>query len=129
MFYQGVVVFHLLYGSETWLLPPSGLRTLEDFRVEVARRLTGMRLEKVSGVREYPHSADVLEAAGLRTIADTIAKCQSNIAKTIEGRQIIKEYREAKRRRGSPPPHDVVGPGVLFHRGGRRRRKIRFCDE
>ena len=52
---------------------------------------------------EYPHSADVLEAAGLRTIANTIAKRRSNIAKTIEGRKILEECREAERRRGSPP--------------------------
>ena len=103
MFYQGVVASQLLYGSETWVLPPSGLRALEGFHVEAARRLTGMKPKRVNGVWEYPHSADVLEAAGLSTIADTIAKRRSNIAKTIEGRQILKECREAERRRGSPP--------------------------
>ena len=71
-----------------------------------------MRPKKVNGVWEYPHSADVQETAGLQTIADTIAKRQSNISKTIEGCQILKECREAKRRRGSPLPHDVVGPGA-----------------
>ena len=45
----------------------------------------------------------MLEAAGLRTIADTIAKRRSNIDKTIEGRQVLKECREAEKRRGSPP--------------------------
>ena len=54
-------------------------------------------------------------AAGLRTIADCIAKRQSNIAKTIEGRKILKECREAQRRRASPPtvpsPPHVVGSG------------------
>ena len=31
MFYQGVVASELLYGSKTWVLPPSGLRALEGF--------------------------------------------------------------------------------------------------
>ena len=43
----------------------------------------------------------MLEAAGLQTIADTIAKRRSNIAKTIEGHQVLKECMEAERRRGS----------------------------
>ena len=103
MFYQGVVASQLLYGSETWVLPPSGLRALEGFHVEAARRLTGMKPKQVNGVWEYPHSADVLKAAGLTTIAETITKRRSNIAKTIEGRRVLKECREAERRRGSPP--------------------------
>ena len=57
-----------------------------------------MRPKKANGVWD---SADVLEAEGLLTIADTIAKQQSNIAKTIKGRQVLKECREAERRR--PP--------------------------
>ena len=52
MFYQGVVASRLLYGSETWVLPPSGLRALEGFHVEAARRLTGMKPKKVNGVWE-----------------------------------------------------------------------------
>ena len=50
----------------------------------------------------YPHSANVLQAAGLRTIADCIAMRRANIAKTISDRRILKECREAQRRRGSP---------------------------
>ena len=40
---------------------------------------------------QYPHSVDVLEAAGLQTIANTIAKRRSNITQIIEGRQVLKE--------------------------------------
>ena len=105
-----MVASQLLYGSKTWVLSSSGLRALEGFHVEAARRLTGTRPKRVNGVWEYPHSADVLEAAGLTTIADAIAKRRSSIAKTIEGRRVLKECREAERRRGSPPLHHVVGP-------------------
>ena len=114
MIYQGVVASQLLCERKTWVLPPLGLRALEGFHVEAARRLTGMRPKKVNGVWEYSHSADVLEATGLRTIADTIAKPRSNISKTIERRQVIKECREVERRRPLPPSptHDVMGPGA-----------------
>ena len=103
MFYQAVIASVLLYGSETWVLPPSGLKALEGFHVECARRLTGMRPKKEGGKWTYPKSADVLQAAGLRTIADCIALRRANIAKTISDRRILKECREAERRRGSPP--------------------------
>ena len=101
MFYQGVVASQLLCGSETWVLPPSGLRALEGFHVEAARRLTGMKPKKVNGVWEYPHSADVLEAAGLRTLADTIVKRRSNIARPLRG---------AKLSRSAGRPRGGVGP-------------------
>ena len=43
MFYQMVVAAVLLHGSESWVLPPSVLKVLEGFHMEVARRMTGMR--------------------------------------------------------------------------------------
>ena len=91
MFYQGIVAAVLLYGSETWVLPPSALKVLEGFNVEAARRLTGMKPKKVAGKWEYPHSADVLQAAGLRPIADCIAMRRRNIAETIEVQKILEE--------------------------------------
>ena len=101
MFYQAVVTSVLLYGSKTWVLPPSGLKALEGFHIECARRLTGMKPKKEGGKWTYPHSADVLQAAGLRTIADCIALRQANIARTIRDCKILKKSREAERRRGS----------------------------
>jgi hypothetical protein len=41
MFYKAVVQSVLLYGSETWVLPPNILSKLEGFRKQIARRLTG----------------------------------------------------------------------------------------
>ena len=102
MFYQGIVASVLLYGSETWALPPSGMKVLEGFHVEAARRLTGMKPRKVVGKWVYPHSADVLRATGLRPVADCIALRRRNIAETIEGRKILEECRGAQRLRGTP---------------------------
>ena len=56
MFYKDVVAAVLLYGCESWVLPPSQLRALEGFHVECARRLTGMRPRKVKGKWVYPKS-------------------------------------------------------------------------
>ena len=70
IFYQAVVASVLLYGSKTWVLPPSGLRALEGFHVEAARRLTGMKPKKEGGKRIHPHSTNALQAAGFRPIAN-----------------------------------------------------------
>ena len=44
VFYQDIVAAVLLYGSESWVLPPSGLK-VEDVHVETARRMTGIRTQ------------------------------------------------------------------------------------
>ena len=77
MFYQALVVSQCLYGGETWIIPPSGLKCLEGFHVEAARCLTGMTPQMVKG------NADVLKAAGLCTVAECIAKRRVDIAKTM----------------------------------------------
>ena len=63
MFYQAIVVAVLLYGAESWILPDAQLAPLEDFHVECARRLTGMRLRKRGDTSVYPKSADVLRGS------------------------------------------------------------------
>ena len=62
----------------------------------------GDETQEGGGLWTYPHSADVLQPAGLRPVAHCIAKRRRNIAKTIQGRGILKECREAERRRGTP---------------------------
>ena len=103
MFYQAVVAAVLLYGSETWVVSAYDLRALEDFHVEVARRLTGMRPSKRRETWVYPKSADVLRAARVRTISEYITARRQNILRTIADRPILEECRGAERRRGSPP--------------------------
>ena len=99
----------MLYGSVTWVLPPSGLKCLEGFHVEAARHLTGMQPRRVKGEWVYLHSVDVLKAAGLCTVAKCIAKQRANTAKTIEGRRILEEYRGAARRQGVPARTKSIG--------------------
>jgi hypothetical protein len=102
MFYQAVVAAVLLYGSETWVLPPSALQALDGFHVEAARRLTGMRPKKIGELWIYPKSSSVLAAARLHPIAYYITKRRQTVLKAIEGRPILDACREAERRRGSP---------------------------
>ena len=102
MFYQAVVAAVLLYGSESWVLPPSALKVLEGFHVEAARRMTGMRPQRRTvGAWVYPKSADVLAAARLRPVATYIRRRRHHIATTIEGRTLLEECRGAERRSGS----------------------------
>ena len=102
MFYQAVVAAVLLYGSESWVISPYDLRALEGFRVEAARRLTGMRPKKRGETWVYPKSADVLREARLKTIREYIAKRRQTVLRTIVDRPILEECRGAERRRGSP---------------------------
>ena len=50
----------------------------------------------------YPHSADVLREAGLKTIKHYIDKRRNTIATTIQDRPILEECRRAERLTGTP---------------------------
>ena len=102
MFYQAVVAAVLLYGSESWAISAYDLRALEGFHVEAARRLTGIRPTKRGETWVYPHSADVLRAAHLRTIRESIARRRQTVLQAIADQLILEECRRAERRQGSP---------------------------
>ena len=92
----------LLYGSKSWVLPPSGLSVLGEFYVEVTRRMTGTRpTQRTVGAWLYLKSADVLAAACLKLIVTYITWRQHSIAKTIKGQPLLEEYRGEKRKRGN----------------------------
>jgi hypothetical protein len=121
MFYQAVVAAMLLYGSESWFFPPSGLKVLEEFHVEAARRMTGMRPQRRTvGPWVYPKSRDVLAAARLQPVATYIRRRRHNIAKTIEGRTLLEECRGGGKETRQPSQNFLVGPGN--EPGWRRRR-------
>ena len=125
MFYQAVVAAVLLYGSESWVLPPSALKVLEGFHVEAARRMTGMRPQKRTvGPWIYPKSADVLAAARLRPVATYIRRRRHHIATTIEGLALLEEYRgDGEEEWEFELPNVVVAGDELG--GGRRRPLLR----
>ena len=102
MFYQAVVAAVLLYGSKSWVVSAYDLRALEGFHVEAARRLTGMGPKKRGETWVYPHSADVLQAARLKTVAEYIARRRQTVMRSVADRPILEECRGAERLRGSP---------------------------
>ena len=84
IFYQAVVAAVLLYGSETWCLTDTPRRPLDGFHVKAARRITGKMPHKVrrGGGEEqwvYPHTAEVLAAAGLQPLRHYIDKRRHTI--------------------------------------------------
>ena len=104
MFYRGIIMSVLLYGSETWCLPQAEMRALEGFHVAAARVLTGMRPKQAKdGTWTYPHTEEVLKRAGLRTISEYIGQRRTSIARKIRTRPIMAMCEGAERRRGTPP--------------------------
>ncbi len=70
MFYKVTVQAVLLYGSETWSLSPLSMKHLEGFHICAMWRMSGKRLvRKEGGSWTYPCSEDVLQAVGLKPIA------------------------------------------------------------
>ena len=61
-----------------------------------------MRPTKRGETWVYPHSADILRAAHLRTIRESIARRRQTVLQAIADQPILEECRRAERRRGSP---------------------------
>jgi hypothetical protein len=84
MFYTATVQAVLLYRSETWSLSPTSIKQLEEFHILAPWQMTGMRPEKKpDGSWSYPRSKDILEAAGLQTIAHYMGMHRQTIANFI----------------------------------------------
>ena len=66
MFYQAVIAAVLLYGSELWVLPPSGLKVLEGF----PRGRVSMAVDRNAPVMTDGRSADL---SRIRGRADRVA--------------------------------------------------------
>jgi len=134
MFYQAVVIVVLLYGCESWVLPPSQLRALEGFHVECARRLTGMRPKRVKGKWVYPKTAEVLKKANLKPLRHYIQKRRHTVHGTVSSRSVLEECKGAARLKGSSlrtywwdlpmeaPEEEDTGPSGLGAFFGRSTR-------
>jgi hypothetical protein len=103
MFYKATVQAVLLYGSETWSLSPTSVKQLEGFHIHATWQMSGMRPEKKpNGSWLYPRSKDVLEAAGLQTIAHYMDVRRQTVANFIVNRPIWELCVRAVRGRGLP---------------------------
>jgi hypothetical protein len=103
VFYKATVQAVLLYRSETWSFSPSSVKRLEGFHIRAAWRMTGNRPKRnVDGSWMYPRSADVLTAAGLKTITHYMDVRQQTVANFIVNQPIYELCAGAVRKRGSP---------------------------
>jgi hypothetical protein len=103
MFYKMTVQAFLLYGSEIWRLSPTSVTRLEGFHIWAAWQKSGLQPEKKpNGSWPYPHSKDVLGAAGLHTIAHYMDVHQQTFAHFINNQLIWELCAGAVRRRGLP---------------------------
>jgi hypothetical protein len=89
----------LLFGSETWKLFPSSLKSLEGFHIQAARCMAGkMPTQNPDGTWTYPSSKDVLKAVGLWTTDHYIGVCWETIARFIVDQPLFVLYREGEKR-------------------------------
>ncbi len=103
MFYKATMQAVLLYGSETWSLSLSSVKRLEGFHIRAAWQMTGNRPKwNEDGSWTYPCLADVLEAAGLKTIAHYMDVHWETIANFIINQPIYELCTGAVRKRGLP---------------------------
>ncbi len=106
IFYKSTMQSILLFGSETWNLSPSSLKLLEGFHIRATWHMTGKRPVKLwDGTWTYPNLAQVLEDAGLNTVAHYIAVLRQHIANYIVNKPIFTTCVEGGRRRGSSTRH------------------------
>ena len=104
MFYKATVQAILLYGSATWNLTPTALRSLEGFHLRAARRMTGMMPTKgANNIWQYPSSAEVLEKAGLNIVEHYVGVRRQTIAAFIVNRPIFDMCTDGERMQGSSP--------------------------
>jgi hypothetical protein len=103
VFYKATVQAVLLYGSETWSLSPSSVKRLEGFHICAVWQMMGNRTKRnVDGSWTYPCSADVLNAAGLKTITHYMEVRQQTVTNFIINQPIYELCAGAVRKRGSP---------------------------
>jgi hypothetical protein len=105
MFYKATVQAILLFGSETWNITPSLIKSLEGFHIRAAYRMVSKHkpVRHPDGSYTYPHSAKVLEEAGLYCIAHYVEVRRQTISEFIVNRPIFDFCREGERQRGTCP--------------------------
>ena len=71
----------LLFGSDTWVVTPCVLQTLEGFHHRVVQQITG-NIPKIwpDGGWEYPPIAEALREAGIKDLEVYIRRRQNTVA-------------------------------------------------
>ena len=103
MFYKAVVQAVLLYGSETWSLSASSMKSLEGFHYIAACRMARVNRPRKDrdGTWTYPSKDALYDEVGLFPIAHYIKVRRQSVAAYIVNRPIFKQCMEGRRGRGS----------------------------
>jgi hypothetical protein len=102
VFYKATVQAVLLFGSETWKLSPSSLKSLEGFHIWAACCMAGkMPTRNPDGTWTYPRLRDVLKVVGLWTIGHYIGVHWETIARFIVDQPLFALCQDGERKRGS----------------------------
>ena len=102
LFYKVTVQLILLFGSETWNLSPTSLKSLEGFHIRAAWCMTGKRpLKLLDGTWMYQNLMVVLDEVGLKTIAHYIGVRRQHVASYIVNKPIFQSCVDGVRRHGS----------------------------
>jgi hypothetical protein len=89
IFYRTVVMYVLLYGSETWVLTKDMMRQLRSFHRRCCRGITGEFIHQgEDGEWICPDSNDVMEKAGVLTIEEYIQRRRDTILPYAQSRNI-----------------------------------------
>jgi hypothetical protein len=103
MFYKAIVQSVLLYGVETWVLTASMRKTLAGFHHRVGQSLSGLRpFRRLNETWEYPPVADALEACGLRTMDEYIARRREYLKSYVINRPVYSLCVNSSRLPGTP---------------------------
>jgi hypothetical protein len=97
-FYRTVVLYVLLYGSESWVLTGDLMRQLRSFHRRCCRGLTGEFIRQdEEGEWIYPKSEEVLKKAGVLTIEEYIQRRRDTIMKYAETRNIYGKCKSSRK--------------------------------
>jgi len=97
-FYRTVVLYVLLYGSESWVLTGDLMRQLRSFHRRCCRGLTGEFIRQdEEGEWICPKSEEVLKKAGVLTIEEYIQRRRDTIMKYAETRNIYGKCKSSRK--------------------------------
>jgi hypothetical protein len=97
-FYRTVVLYVLLYGSESWVLTGDLMRQLRSFHRRCCRGLTGEFIRQdEEGEWICPKSEEGLKKAGVLTIEEYIQRSRDTIMKYAETRNIYGKCKSSRK--------------------------------
>lgn len=97
-FYRTVVLYVLLYGSESWVLTKDMIRQLRSFHRRCCRGLTGEFIHQdEDGEWICPSSDGVMEKAGVLTIEEYLQRRRDSILPYAETRKIYERCKSSER--------------------------------